>query len=62
MTDETEDKLTPWQRMQEERRAEQASEAEPDALAGARRAELLRCAEAFERTAARLREIVGAAD
>lgn len=62
MTDETEDKLTPWQRMQEERRAEQASAPEPDALAGARRAELLRCAEAFEHAAARLREIVGAAD
>jgi len=60
------DTPTAWQRAQAERAAERQKWQE-GALAGeedeelpeAKRAELLRCAEAFEHTAAKLREIVG---
>ena len=51
------DEPTAWQRAMAERKAERETEGEE--LPEAKKAELLRCAEAFEHTAAKLREIVG---
>ena len=62
------DTPTAWQRAQAERKAEReaaqddpgdASDEQGEELSETKRAELLRCAEAFEHTAAKLREIVG---